>query len=145
MNWTHFFDHAALIFSLERKCIETTKSKQPEQIVYETKITFDEQKTEEFKEHLAKNLHELNSENEPTPNVNTQIGQLTTFLAKHSTEIFGRKVPINPNTSKKKTNMPKWFDEECYRKKQDFKKARNKFVKNKIDENRTAFTKSRTI
>ena len=41
--------------------------------------------------------------------------------------------------------MPKWFDEECYRKKQDFKKARNKFVKNKIEENRTAFTKSRTI
>ena len=96
--------------------METTKSKQLEQILCETKITFDEQKTEEFKEHLARNLHELNSENEPTPNVNTQIEQLTTFLAKHSTEIFGRNVPINKNNPKKKTNRPKWFDEDCYRK-----------------------------
>ena len=49
-----------------------------------------------------------------------------------------------PKFVSKKTK-PKWFDEECFRKKQEFKKARNKFVKNKTDENRTAFTKSRTI
>ena len=115
LNWTHFSDHAALSFSLRRKCIETNESKQQEQVIYETKITIDEQKTTKIKGHLGRNLHQLNSDNEQTPDINTQIEQSTTFLAKTSTDIFGQKVPIKPNNSHKKSHMPKWFDEECYR------------------------------
>lgn len=52
LNWIHFPDHAALRFSLKRKCIKTSKFNQPEHIIYKTKFTFDEQKTEEFKDNL---------------------------------------------------------------------------------------------
>ena len=145
LNWTHFSDHAALTFSLKQKCSKKSKITQPEKVIYETKIIFDDQKTEEFKAHLAKNMEKLNLENEQNPNINTQIERLTSFLTKNSEDIFGKKIPINTQNSHQKKTKPKWFDEECFRKKQEFKKARNKFVKNKTDENRTAFTKSRTI
>ena len=50
LNWTHFSDHAALSFSLRRNCIETNEFKQQEQVIYETKITIDEQKNKNLKD-----------------------------------------------------------------------------------------------
>ena len=145
LNWTHFSDHAALLFSLKRKHIEYSKMKQPNQLTFETKIVFDEQKIEEFKEHLSKHLHQLNVDNSQNTNIITHIENLTSFLVENSKEVFGQKIPINQNKLNKHSNTPKWFDENCYKSKHEFKKARNKFVRNKTDENRTAFTKSRTI
>ena len=48
---------------------------------------------------------------------------------------------INTNV---KAKANRWFNLDCYRAKQDFKFARNAFIRNKTDANRNVFTKFRT-
>ena len=52
-----------------------------------------------------------------------------------------RRDGINTNV---KAKVNRWFDSDCYRAKQDFKVARNAFIRNKTDANRNVFTKCRT-
>lgn len=53
--------------------------------------------------------------------------------------LLERKKPKSSQTSK-----PKWFDKNCHEAKQEFKTARNIFARNKTNENRLSFVRTRT-
>lgn len=76
----------------------------------------------------------------------TQIDLLTNFLYKHTSSTFTKRVKINNDSNKKPSadNNSKWFDWKCHEAKQEFKKARNAFKRNKSNDNRLLFTRART-
>ena len=61
-----------------------------------------------------------------------------------SKQVFNKTINARSNNKNNHTNSPKWFNQECHQRKQDFRNARNRFNKSKSDQNRIAFTKSRT-
>lgn len=97
---------------------------------------------------MKQNIQHLDLNNNLNTNVSAQVENLTQFLSENATKVFGKKLKIvdnnNKNYNKKSSNRPKWFDENCYTAKQEFKKARNIFTKSKTDETRTSFVKTRT-
>ena len=75
--------------------------------------------------------------------VTKQIQNFTDFLVENSRDVFVKRIPIEKKRDKSQINAPKWFNEQCYTAKQEFKRARNTFMKHKTDDNRMTFTKSR--
>ena len=78
------------------------------------------------------------------PDVTKQIQGLTDFLAENFREVFCKTSPYSTEKYNLHVNAPKWFNEQCYTIKQEFKQARNTFMRNKTDDHRKAYTKSRT-
>jgi hypothetical protein len=63
-------------------------------------------------------------------------------LYSNALDIFGVTFSYDPNRQRSQNNN-KWFDENCYKLKKEFKKARNIFNRNKNDINRQIFINSR--
>ena len=61
-----------------------------------------------------------------------------------SKQVFNKTINARSNNKNNHTNSPKWFNQECHQRKQEFRNARNRFNKSNSDQNRIAFTKSRT-
>ena len=99
-----------------------------------------------YKELLRQNIHRFDFNYNSTSNVSKKIEILTNYFHENVLKIFGKNVPNNSrNTSGNMFNdRPKWFDENCYNAKKDFKNSRNIFNKNKTAENRTACVKMHT-
>ena len=144
LKWNNFSDYAALIVCFPTKYSEKSKTNIPHEIKYEEKIFFEESKINEFKHNLNHNIHNFDTHFDAEPDVTKQIQGLNDFLAENSREDFVKRVPVQQKKYNSHVNAPKWFNEQCYTTKQEFKQARNAFMKNKTDDHRKAFSKSRT-
>ena len=117
LEFNEFSDHSPLYFCFKRKKSNTDRSKRHVQynsndnIDYETKIVFHEQKLELFKQSLLNTtLHQYEESS-----VSEQVDKLTTFLHRNAEDVFGKKFPTVSNPgSKTFINKPKWFDNNCY-------------------------------
>ena len=146
MNWNAFSDHAALQFSFLRKSDNINKGPTENKTIFHQKIVFNESMVPNYKELLQQNIHTFDLNYNSTSSVSNKIEILTNYLHENALKIFGKNAPNNSkNTSGNMFNdRPKWFDENCYKAKKDFKNSRNIFNKNKTAENRTSFVKMRT-
>ena len=97
-----------------------------------------------YKELLQQSIHTFDLNYNSTSSVLNKTEILTNYLHEYALKMFGKKVLTNSkNTSGNMFNdRPKWFDENCYNAKKDFKNSRNIFNKNKTAENRTVFVKN---
>ena len=132
------------MFSFSMSNSKSSNKTKSEKITYEEKIIYEEQKNLEFMNTLNHNLQDFDTLFDSEKYISTQIKKLTYFLTENSSTVFGQKFPVYTNKNKTSKNTPKWFNEECYTTKQEFKRARNIFTKDKNDENRIRFTKLRT-
>ena len=143
LKWNNFSDHAALMFSFSMSNSKSANKTKSEKITYEEKIIYEELKNLEFMNTLNHNLQDFDTLFDSEKDISTQIKNLTYFLTENSRTVFGQKFPVYTNKNKTSKNTPKWFNEECFTTKQEFKRARNIFTKDKNDENRIRFTKLR--
>lgn len=143
LNWNEFSDHAALYFSLQRK--PNIKENYRNLPLYEEKIIFDSEKSEEYKTLLRNNVASLNILYDQNISCPEQVDALTNFLHENAKHIFSKETRIYQNNNRSNNNAkPKWFNNECYRAKYEFTKARNIFNKNKSADNRNSFIRKRT-
>ena len=78
--------------------------------------------------------------------VSEQAVKLTTFLHRHAEDVFGKKFPTVSNPgSKTFINKPKWFDNNCFNAKINFKGARNDFKRTKSNANRNNYIQMRNV
>ena len=145
LNWNSFSDHAALHFTFLKK-VENSIRTQNENITFQEKLIFNEELIPEYKNLLQQHLNILESNHNQTINIQQRVETLTNFVHDNAKNVFSVKTNINPKNKKRKlfNNHPRWFNENCYKAKQDFKNSRNIFLKNKSVENRMAFVKTRT-
>ena len=146
LNWNEFSDHAPIYFTFIKQHDSIpvrTKASSINERTFQQKIIFSEDKVPEYEEILRRNIHHL----EKNTNVSSEIENLVQFLSQNAVKVFGKDFKVKENnsgTQNKQYGKPKWFDEKCYTAKQEFRNARNIFTKNKTDETRTAFVKTRT-
>lgn len=149
LEFNEFSDHAPIYFTFKfRSVIENA--------IYTTttnttkcgdQIGFDESKVPIFRTELINNHENLQLlvESVNSGPVDSIVQSFTSFLYENSTNVFGLK--ITASSSKLKDNYPRneWFNEDCYKSKQEFKNARNTFLKHKSDVNRQYFIRMRTM
>ena len=102
-------------------------------------------KITEYEDILKQNLNELDACINSESSLNTQAETLTEFLYEYAIQIFGKPIPVNRTNNKfSPKTSPKWYNADCHRAKQEFKTARNTFNRNRTDENRVSFVRTRT-
>ena len=144
LEYNCFSDHAAIFFSFE---ILPLHNQQRINQKHSKKIVYDNDKVHEYKNILQQNINNLNDKMTWSDNIDTKAEILTKFLHEAADEVFSKNITIYQTTYGDKNiqnDRPKWFDENCYTSKQDFKTARKVFTRNKTNENRTSFVKART-
>ena len=143
-EWSEYSDHAALCFSIlilkEKHILKTENNARKN----EDRIIWNKDKADDFKNLLQKEINSLSnlSINENV-DVVSQVNCLSSFLYENALKIFGKKCKYGFNP-KYKTRSSLWFDNNCKVAKEEFKKYRLNYNKNKSDENRKQFVNMRT-
>ena len=143
LDYSNFSDHAPIYFTFLRK--PTAKQNKSSADVFEQKIVFNEEKIADYKNLFSQNLFSLDVCINSDINTGKKAEALTNFLYDNANKIFGKNIPVKSNKTKgSQTSKPKWFDKNCQKAKQEFKTARNIFSRNKTNENRLCFVRTRT-
>ena len=122
LQWNNFSDHAAKNYSVFSKHTHMNpKIKVQMNRNMKKKIVFDESRTNEFQHYLNHNIQIFDTQFDSDPHVTKQIENLTDFLVESSRDIFVKRIPIGNNKKSPHINTPKWFNEQCYTTKQEFK------------------------
>ena len=104
----------------------------------EYKIVYDISKVEYLKNVLSNKTESLRLLSEQVENgeVDMHIENVSRFVNENLFPIFKKPVKRDGINTNVKAKANRWFNSDCYRAKQDFKVARNAFIRNKTDTNR---------
>ena len=143
LDLNNFSDHAPIYFTFPRKpTAKQTKSSTGES---KHKIVFNEEKIADFKDLLSQNLFSFDVCINSDINIDKKTEVFTNFLYDNANKTFGKHISVtSKETKSSQTSKPKWFDKNCHEAKQEFKTARNIFARNKTNENRLSFVRTRT-
>ena len=142
LDFSNCSDHAPLYFTIlicndKNEPIQNDSTNKTEQ-----KIVFNEEKITEYEDILKQNLNELDACINSESSLNTQAETLTEFFYENA---IGKPIPVNRTNNKfSPKTSPKWYNADCHRAKQEFKTARNTFNRNRTDQNRVSFVRTRT-
>ena len=85
-------------------------------------------------------ISDVNSES-----IDHVVQDLTRYLHDNAFEVFGQTIRSKSQPAPGKNVNNKWFDENCRNAKNEFKTARNIFIRTKSTETRIRFTRARTL
>lgn len=148
LEFNEFSDHAPIYFTFKfRSVIENeTNTTTANTTKYGDQIRFDESRVPIFRIELMNNHENLQLlvDSVNSGPVDSIVQSFTSYLYENSANVFGSKKTAS--YSKLKDNYPRneWFNDDCYKSKQEFKNARNTFLKHKSDVNRQNFIQMRT-
>lgn len=108
------------------------------------KLVFTNDKVPEFQNNLRQNIQSFDSNYNTITSISDKVNTLTIFLQKNAHKVFDTNITSHRTKQDRLTCKPKWFNEKCYTAKQEFRIARKRTNRNKNEENRLAFVKSRT-
>ena len=145
-KFNEFSDHAPVFFTLQSKSFQP-KQARPE--IHEKQsaspLRFDSDKVPLFRTYLLNNNDVLTGliEQVNTGSIDGIIKDFTTFMYDNGEQAFGVKKQYHVNT-KENLKHSEWFNYNCQKVRQDFKTARNIFSRDRNEENRKIFVKTRT-
>ena len=148
LNFNEFSDHSPILFSLSSKNPRhQTPQNNPNQYTNyhgQPRLIYDEAKSSIFRNQLTTCDCVLNQliDNVNIGHVDSIVQSFTNFVYNCAACAFGKTGKGKIDKVTKPKNL--WFDDKCIQARNDFKWARNRFLKNKNDVNRQHFISLRS-
>lgn len=148
LTLNEFSDHSPIYFSITSNYFpHNTLYVSTEDTFSQQKLIFNSDRVPIFRNQLLTYdcvLDQL-TQQVNTGQIDTVVQSFTNYLYDSASSAFGKIWTGKGNRTHKRTT-PKnpWFDEKCLNARNEFKRARNAFLKNKTDNNRHVFISMRT-
>ena len=145
LNCNEFSDHSPVFFSLAKEPASRDTLHSP---FCQQKLLYDEERVSIFRNQLLTYgcvLDQL-TENVNIGQIDTIVQSFTNYLYDSAFSAFGKtwtSKSSGPKSARARAKNP-WFDEKCRNARNDFKRARNLFLKCKNDVNRQSFVSMRS-
>ena len=137
LNFNEFSDHSPILFSLSSKYFRQQTPNDPNQNTRGQRLFYNEAKVFIFRNQLNTCDCVLSQliDNVNIGQVDSIVLSFTNYVYDCAACAFCKTGRGKPSTKPKK----RWFDDKCIQAMNEFKRARNQFLKNKSDVNRQTF------
>lgn len=138
LHENEFSDHSPLQFCITKHC-EQTRSRETKNNA-EHFFKWDNSKANDFINEITVNQQALNEiyQNINGNSIEVSVQQFTMLMQTHALHIFGERSFPNKSTNKPMFKN-KWFDLNCQNARKQFNNARNRFLRDKTDQNRQEY------
>ena len=145
LDFNEFSDHAPVFFAFLSQN-PSKENKRSNVTRLEQKIIFDESKSPLFRAQLMNSNDQLQRLTDSVNNrpVDCIVNSFTDYIYASAVLVYGKNININTQQKSSNFSSNKWFDKDCSEARNEFKQARNIFVRNKNSTNRKSFVTART-
>ena len=140
-----YSDHCALYISIKRTRppVEQTNQNKSSELY----LRWDESLGQIFRTDLLNNVSQIrlltnNLENHP---IGESVQSFIAFMQDFAFKSFGKNREAPTGLSNKRKQNKNWFNTECYEARRELNRARNKYVRNRNDNNRKLYFKKTTV